>query len=64
MRFITQKSRNRELCGIQLLISSWLFGGEGGSRTHDTFPYTHFPGVLLRPLGHLTEFPDLIIQIM
>ena len=30
-------------------------GGEGGIRTLDTFPYTHFPGVLLRPLGHLTE---------
>ncbi len=31
-------------------------GGEGGIRTLDTFPYTHFPGVLLRPLGHLTMF--------
>jgi hypothetical protein len=31
-----------------------LFGGEGGIRTLDTFPYTHFPGVLLQPLGHLT----------
>ncbi len=29
-------------------------GGEGGIRTLDTFPYTHFPGVRLRPLGHLT----------
>ena len=29
-------------------------GGEGGIRTLDTFPYTHFPGVLLQPLGHLT----------
>ena len=29
-------------------------GGEGGIRTLDTFPYTHFPGVLLRPLGHLS----------
>src|SRR5690606_37270981 len=31
-------------------------GGEGGIRTHDTgIPYTHFPGVRLRPLGHLTS---------
>ena len=29
-------------------------GGEGGIRTLDTVRYTHFPGVLLRPLGHLT----------
>ncbi len=28
--------------------------GEGGIRTHETLPFTHFPGVLLRPLGHLT----------
>ncbi len=32
------------------------FGGEGGIRTLDTLPYTHFPGVLLQPLGHLTKF--------
>ena len=30
------------------------YGGEGGIRTLDTLPYTHFPGVLLQPLGHLT----------
>jgi hypothetical protein len=30
------------------------FGGEGGIRTLDTLPYTHFPGVRLRPLGHLS----------
>ncbi len=30
-------------------------GGEGGIRTLDTLPYTHFPGVLLQPLGHLTK---------
>ena len=36
-------------------MGPFLFvGGEGGIRTHDTLPYTHFPGVLLRPLGHLT----------
>jgi len=32
-------------------------GGEGGVRTLDTLlTYTHFPGVLLQPLGHLTGF--------
>ena len=30
-------------------------GGEAGIRTPDTLPYTHFPGVLLQPLGHLTK---------
>src|SRR6266571_2030948 len=29
-------------------------GGEGGIRTHDTLPYTRFPSVRLRPLGHLS----------
>ena len=32
------------------------YGGERGIRTPDTLPYTHFPGVLLQPLGHLTTF--------
>ena len=32
-----------------------LFGGERGIRTLDTLPYTHFPGVLLQPLGHLSR---------
>ncbi len=35
--------------------SSLEDGGEGGIRTPDTLPYTHFPGVLLQPLGHLTK---------
>ena len=30
-------------------------GGERGIRTLDTLPYTHFPGVRLRPLGHLSD---------
>jgi hypothetical protein len=29
-------------------------GGEGGIRTLGTFPYTRFPVVHLRPLGHLS----------
>ena len=43
----------------KLALSYGLFlkyGGEGGIRTPDTLPYTHFPGVLLQPLGHLTKF--------
>ena len=28
--------------------------GESGIRTHGTFPYTRFPVVHLRPLGHLS----------
>ena len=35
-----------------------LDGGEGGIRTLDTLRYTHFPGVLLRPLGHFTVLRD------
>ena len=41
----------------ELVLAYELFfkyGGEGGIRTPDTLPYTHFPGVLLQPLGHLT----------
>ena len=35
-------------------LSDVAFGGEGGIRTLEAFRLTHFPGVLLRPLGHLT----------
>ena len=32
-------------------------GGARGIRTLDTgLPYTHFPGVLLQPLGHRSSF--------
>ncbi len=35
-----------------------VIGGEGGIRTLDTLlTYTHFPGVLLQPLGHLSGKP-------
>ena len=38
------------LCGAFLMP-----GGERGIRTLDTLlTYTHFPGVLLKPLGHLS----------
>ena len=46
-------------CKKKPVLSHELFfkdGGEGGIRTPDTLPYTHFPGVLLQPLGHLTKF--------
>ena len=33
-----------------------LYGGEGGIRTLGTVRYTHFPGVLFRPLRHLSKF--------
>ena len=34
-----------------------LRGGERGIRTLDTLlTYTHFPGVRLQPLGHLSDF--------
>ena len=38
-----------------MLIDREQFGGEGGIRTLGTLPYTHFPGVRLRPLGHPTS---------
>ena len=47
-----------EIYEKKLVLSYELFfkyGGEGGIRTPDTLPYTHFPGVLLQPLGHLTK---------
>lgn len=34
-------------------------GGATGIRTLETLPSTHFPGVRLRPLGHLSASPDL-----
>ena len=37
----------------------FVCGGESGIRTHDTLlTYTHFPGVRLRPLGHLSVATD------
>ncbi len=39
---------------LALPLGDFKNGGEGGIRTLDTLPYTHFPGVRLRPLGHLS----------
>ena len=47
-------------CKKPTLRSVFQFGGEGGIRTLDTLPYTHFPGVLLQPLGHLTKFSTAV----
>ena len=34
-----------------------LVGGDGGIRTLDTgLAYTHFPGVRLQPLGHVSNY--------
>ena len=40
---------------IRPTTTSSSVGGEGGIRTHDTLPYTRFPSVRLRPLGHLSR---------
>ena len=34
--------------------SNPVIGGERGIRTLETLPFTHFPGVRLQPLGHLS----------
>ena len=50
---------------LTFVLSHWPsqlaeYGGEGGIRTLEAFRLTHFPGVLLRPLGHLTEIFNFI----
>lgn len=69
-RLTIKKSENNLVVNLrrlnektQELFSAWVLnndGGERGSRTLDTLRYTHFPGVLLRPLGHLTNFLQLL----
>ena len=39
------------------------FGGERGIRTLDTFPYTHFPGVRLQPLGPLSKRRRVYLRV-
>ena len=61
-RVLTLPRAIAEISGTKkaaLLQLSFQDGGEGGIRTLDTLPYTHFPGVLLQPLGHLTVFDSL-----
>ena len=46
-----QHAKKKPVLSYELFLK---YGGEAGIRTPDTLPYTHFPGVLLQPLGHLT----------
>ncbi len=39
-----------------------MIGGERGIRTLDTLPYTHFPGVRLQPLGHLSKCARIYVN--
>ena len=53
---INKKTRSYAGLGTLLDCSSLECGGERGIRTLDTLlTYTHFPGVLLKPLGHLSN---------
>ena len=49
LRIENEKTRHLSISGFR------NNGGEGEIRTLETFPFTRFPGVLLRPLGHLTK---------
>ena len=40
-------------CTVRI-FGSVRWSGEGGIRTHGTLPYTRFPSVRLKPLGHLS----------
>ena len=50
-RQAVQHVKKKPVLAYELFLK---YGGEAGIRTPDTLPYTHFPGVLLQPLGHLT----------
>ncbi len=50
-RLAVQQAKKKPVLAYELFFK---YGGEAGIRTPDTLPYTHFPGVLLQPLGHLT----------
>ena len=51
-RLAVQYAKKKPVLAYELFLK---YGGEAGIRTPDTLPYTHFPGVLLQPLGHLTK---------
>jgi hypothetical protein len=40
---------------LKMIKYSEKNGGERGIRTPETLLFTHFPGVRLRPLGHLSK---------
>jgi hypothetical protein len=47
------------------LLKTCRVGGEGGIRTLDTLlAYTHFPGVLFRPLRHLSVILFIMLQVV
>ena len=48
---------------MNCIVKLYKHGGEGGIRTLDTLPYTHFPGVRLRPLGHLSAKARRVNQL-
>ena len=57
-KYEREYGRNKKSFDKVLFIKglSVFIGGERGIRTLDTLPYTHFPGVRLRPLGHLSGY--------
>lgn len=57
VRLIERTKKAAEVSGFFICC-----GGEGGIRTLEAFRLTHFPGVLLRPLGHLSTlwFPGTL----
>ena len=59
-RLVVQHAKKKPVLSYELFLE---YGGEAGIRTPDTLPYTHFPGVLLQPLGHLTIlFVPLLLE--
>jgi hypothetical protein len=40
----------------------FIFCREEGIRTPDTLPYTRFPSVLLKPLGHLSFWEAKLLK--
>ena len=59
MEHIRIKKARKSLIYTLLDVFGICSGGETGIRTLDTLlAYTHFPGVLLRPLGHLSSMSN------
>ena len=44
---------------LYIILADIKYGGDGEIRTLERLPFTHFPGVLLQPLGHVTLFAYL-----
>ena len=43
------------LCYLSFLVFPFPMRRKGDSNPRYSFPYTHFPGVRLKPLGHLSS---------